>query len=277
MPELNTPQHRELHNTLHKEYYLTCEKYYIFELLTVAGGMMGLYTYNLRGGVFSNAQTGNVVKMAAAAGRGEWGECLYYFIPFIAYILGTVLSEILPEKVKQTHFIRWDTLLVGLEIVVLLLIGFMPFTWPDQIAQVVICFLCAMQFNTFRQAEGVPMATTFVTNHVRQIGISLARIIRNYEHEAEFQAEVEQHIGIRLPKMNRHHEPEKQARAKISKHAKIILAFFLGGVTVTALSPYLQERTIWLAIIPLSACFAVMLESDLVYERAMLDLTPHGH
>ena len=150
MPELNTPQHRELHNTLHKEYYLTCEKYYIFELLTVAGGMMGLYTYNLRGGVFSNAQTGNVVKMAAAFGRGEWGECLYYFIPFIAYILGTVLSEILPEKVKQTHFIRWDTLLVGLEIVVLLLIGFMPFTWPDQIAQVVICFLCAMQFNTFR-------------------------------------------------------------------------------------------------------------------------------
>ena len=277
MPELNTPQHVELHKELHKDFYLTCEKYYIFELLTVAGGMMGLYTYNLRGGVFCNAQTGNVVKMAAAAGRGEFRECLYYFIPFIAYILGTVLSEILPEKVKQTHFIRWDTLLVGIEIVVLLLIGFMPFTWPDQIAQVVICFLCAMQFNTFRQAEGVPMATTFVTNHVRQIGISLARIIRNYEHDAEAQAEIEQHIGIRLAKMNRHHEPQTQARAKISKHAKIILAFFIGGATVTALSPYLQERTIWLAVIPLSACFAVMLWSDLVYERAMLDLTPHGH
>ena len=252
MPELNTTQHKELHNTLHKEYYLTCEKYYIFELLTVAGGMMGLYTYNLRGGVFCNAQTGNVVKMAAAAGSGEWQECLYYFIPFIAYILGTILSEILPEKVKQTHFIRWDTLLVGVEIFVLFLIGFIPFTWPNQIAQVVICFLCAMQFNTFRQAEGVPMATTFVTNHVRQIGVSIARIIR-------------------------HHEQEAEARAKMAKHAKIILAFFIGGATVTALSPYLQERTIWLAIIPLSACFAVMLESDLVYERAMLDLTPHGH
>ena len=277
MPELNTPKHVELHKELHKDFYLTCEKYYIFELLTVAGGMMGLYTYNLRGGVFSNAQTGNVVKMAAAAGHGEWRECLYYFIPFTAYILGTVLSEILPEKVKQTHFIRWDTLLVGIEIIVLLLIGLMPFTWPDQIAQVVINFLCAMQFNTFRQAEGVPMATTFVTNHVRQIGISLARIIRSHEKESEAQAEIEQHIGIRLPKMNRHHEPENAARAKISKHAKIILAFFIGGVTVTALSPYLQERTIWLAIIPLSACFAVMLWSDLVYERAMLDLTPHGH
>ena len=277
MQAFASEKHREKHNELHKEFYLTCEKYYIFELLTVAGGMMGLYTYNLRGEVFSNAQTGNIVKMAAAFGRGEFGRAFYYFIPMAAYILGTILSEILPEKVKQTHFIRWDTLLVGIEIAVLFMIGFMPFTWPDQIAQVVICFLCAMQFNTFRQAEGVPMATTFVTNHVRQIGISLAGIIRRYEKEAEAQAEIEQHIGLRLAHMNRHHEPEEAARAKIARHAKIILAFFIGGAIVTALSRYLLEKTIWLAIIPLSACFAVMLRSDLVYEKAMLDLTPHGH
>ena len=277
MQTFSTEKHKTLHNELHKEFYLTCEKYYIFELLTVAGGMMGLYTYNLRGGVFSNAQTGNIVKMSAAFGKGEWGQCIYYMIPFVAYILGTVLSEILPEKVKQTHFIRWDTLLVGIEIIVLFFIGLMPFTWPDQIAQVVICFLCAMQFNTFRQAEGVPMATTFVTNHVRQIGISLARIIRNYEEEEERKEELEGRIGIHLAKINRHNEPAAQARIKIAKHAKIIIAFFAGGAIVTALSPYLQEITIWLAIIPLSICFAVMLKSDLVYERAMLDLTPHGH
>ncbi len=61
------------------------------------------------------------------------------------------------------------------------------------------------------------------------------------------------------------------------KHAKIILAFMFGGVTVTALAPIMREHTIWLAIIPLSACFCVLLQSDLVYERAMLDLKPHGH
>ena len=277
MPEFNSEQHKELHKELHKEFYLTCEKYYIFELLTAAAGMMGLYTYNLRGEVFSNAQTGNIVKMAAALGRGEFGRGLYYLIPFCAYILGTVLSEILPEKVRKTHFIRWDTMLVGIEIITLFLIGLMPFTWPDQIAQVVINFLCAMQFNTFRQAEGVPMATTFLTNHVRQVGISLARIIHNQEKEAHVQAELEHHIGMKLAKINHNYEPEREAREKMSKHMKIILAFFAGGVIVTALSSYLQERTIWLAIIPLSACFAVMLKSDLVYERAMLDLKPHGH
>ena len=251
MQEFISEKHKQKHEELHKEFYLTCEKYYIFELLTVAGGMMGLYTYNLRGEVFCNAQTGNIVKMAAELGSGNFSRGLYYLIPFAAYILGTILSEVLPEKVRRTHFIRWDTLLVGIEIVVLFLIGFVPFTWPDQIVQVIINFLCAMQFNTFRQAEGIPMATTFLTNHVRQVGITIAKIIQHREHE--------------------------EARAKMMKHIKIILAFMFGGAVVTALSSYLQERTIWLAIIPLSACFAVMLESDLVYERAMLDIAPHGH
>ena len=30
-----------------------------------------------------------------------------------------------------------------------------------------------MQYNTFRQAHGIPMATTFCTNHIRQAGVSL--------------------------------------------------------------------------------------------------------
>ncbi|MBR0249845.1 MAG: DUF1275 domain-containing protein, partial [Synergistaceae bacterium] len=143
------------------------------------------------------------------------------------------------------------TLLVGIEIAVLFAIGFIPLTWPDQIVQVAINFLCAMQFNTFRQAEGIPMATTFVTNHVRQIGINIAKQIR--------------------------HKDEDEARRKISRHGNIILAFFTGGVIMTVASSLFQEKAIWLAVIPLSVCFWVMLQSDLVYERAMLDLKPHGH
>lgn len=246
-----TEKHKELHQELHKEFYLTCEKYYIFELLTIAAGMMGLYTYILRGEVFCNAQTGNVVKMSLAFGKGNFREGLYYLIPFMAYIAGTIVSEILPEKVRKAHFIRWDTLLVGIEILALFMIGFIPLSWPHQIVQVAINFLCSMQFNTFRQAEGIPMATTFVTNHVRQIGINIAKRIR--------------------------HRDEEEAKRKMSRHGNIIIAFFIGGVIMTAASPYLRERTVWLAVIPLSVCFFVLLRSDLIYERAMLDLKPHGH
>ena len=248
----NNQDKKNLLNELHKEFYLTCEKYYIFELLTLTAGMMGLYTYNLRGGVFSNAQTGNIVMMSLAFGEGRFSEGIYYFIPFTAYVLGTIISEILPEKVRAAHFVRWDTLLVGIEIFALIMVGLMPLTWPNQIVQVIINFLCSMQFNTFRQAEGVPMATTFLTNHVRQIGISIARVIK-------------------------HHELESEARVKAWRHAKLILAFFTGGVIMTFASNYIQEKSIWLAVIPLSVCFIVLLRSDLIYERAMLDIKPHGH
>ena len=109
-----------------KQIYLTCEKYYIFELLIFAAGMMGAYTFNLRGGVFCNAQTANVVLMALAFGKGEIANGVYYLIPISAYIAGAAISEILPRRVRKIHFLRWDTYLVGFEMLILFLIGFLP-------------------------------------------------------------------------------------------------------------------------------------------------------
>ena len=103
-------------------FYLTCEKYYIFELLIFAAGMMGSYTYNLRGGVFCNAQTANVVLMALAFGHGEWQKGLYYLIPISAYFAGTMVSEALPSGIRHQHFLRWDTWLIGFEILVLFIL-----------------------------------------------------------------------------------------------------------------------------------------------------------
>ena len=152
------------------DYYLACEKYYIYELLILVGGMMGAYTYLVRGGVFCNAQTANVLMMALALGRGEWSRGLYYLIPFTAYLLGAMVSEALPTGIRHRRMLRWDTLLIGFEILVLLLMGLVPPSWPVQIVQVSINFIASMQYNTFRQAEGIPMSTTFITNHVRQMG-----------------------------------------------------------------------------------------------------------
>ncbi|MCD7709337.1 MAG: DUF1275 domain-containing protein, partial [Clostridiales bacterium] len=162
----------EIHE--HRKRYLTCERKGVFLLLILAAGMMGAYTYNLRGGVFCNAQTANIVLMAMALGRGEWMQALYFLIPISAYVAGAFVSEVLPSPVKRFRLLRWDTFLVGMEIIVLFAIGWIPLTVPHHVVQVMINFICSMQYNTFRQAEGIPMATTFCTNHVRQIGISLA-------------------------------------------------------------------------------------------------------
>lgn len=230
--------------------YLTCEKYYIYELLIFAGGMMGAYTYILRGGVFCNAQTANVVLMALAFGQGLWKKGLYYLIPIFAYIAGAIVSEALPTGIRRRHFLRWDTWLIGFEILVLFALGFLPLSLPAQIVQVTINFICSMQYNTFRQAEGIPMATTFVTNHIRQTGIWAVNAVRKKS-------------------------PEAGRRAW--KHLRMIGAFFLGGLILTLCCDPLQEKAIWIAIMPLAVIFAVLLRADLFAERQMFDRKPHGH
>ena len=112
---------------------LECEKLWIFAVLIAAGGYLGAYTYTMRGGVFCNAQTANVVLLSMALGSGQWRRALYFLIPISAYMLGAVISELMPNRVKRLNFLRWDTLLVGLEMLVTFLLGFIPDHWPYQI------------------------------------------------------------------------------------------------------------------------------------------------
>ncbi len=231
--------------------FLTCEKKGVFLLLMFAAGMMGAYTYNLRGGVFCNAQTANVVLMSLALGKGHFAAGLYYLIPIAAYAAGAFVSEILPSPIKKLGLFRWDTYLVGFEIIVLFVIGCIPLSAPDRIVQVLINFICSMQYNTFRQAEGIPMATTFCTNHVRQVGISLAKFIR--------------------------HREDKKTWRRGFNHLAMIFVFLGGGIILTALCALLQEKAIWLALVPMIADFIILVHADLSSEQGRLREKPAGH
>ncbi|MCD7844352.1 MAG: DUF1275 domain-containing protein [Oscillospiraceae bacterium] len=230
--------------------YLMCERKGVFELLMISAGMMGAYTYNLRGGVFCNAQTANVLLMSLAFGRGQWARGLYYLIPISAYIAGAFVSELLPNRVKKWGLLRWDTYLIGAEMVALFLIGFIPFSAPNQVVQVLINFICSMQYNPFRQAEGVPMATTFCTNHIRQIGISLEKLFRHRD---------------------------RAALRRCLSHAAMVLCFLGGGTVLTAFCNLLGTKAIWLALLPLGADFCLLVHADLFQEHTLLWQKPLGH
>ncbi|MEE0107911.1 MAG: YoaK family protein, partial [Merdibacter sp.] len=58
--------------------FLTCEKKWIFYILICIAGYFGAYTYVLRGNIFCNAQTGNIVLMGIAFGSGDFSEGVYY-------------------------------------------------------------------------------------------------------------------------------------------------------------------------------------------------------
>ena len=69
-------------------------------MLALSGGFLDTYTYTLRGGVFANAQTGNLVLMAVKLADFDFLSALYYFIPVTAFFLGVLLSG----GCRKTHF-----------------------------------------------------------------------------------------------------------------------------------------------------------------------------
>ena len=121
--------------------YLECEQRWVYFLLITAAGWFGAYTFILRGGVFCNAQTANVVLFAIALGQQRWTDALYLLIPIGAYFLGAFVSELLGKTVKRFRLLRWDTILIGVEILVIIGLGFLPQNAPDQICQIALNFI----------------------------------------------------------------------------------------------------------------------------------------
>ncbi len=230
--------------------YLECERMGIFLILMMCGGFMGAYTYILKGGVFCNAQTSNILLFGIALGTMDWKRAAYLVLPISAYFLGSLVSEILPVYVRKRELLRWDTLLVGIEITVLVILGFLPESVPVQVFQVSINFICSMQYNTFRQAQGIPMATTFCTNHLRQTGIHIAKWIRKKDSSS-------------LKRSLRHFE---------------MLGMFVAGGAIGAIMCHLfGGRAIWGAAALMAFAFFDLLRADLGREKGKLYQVPSGH
>lgn len=237
---------------LDKEFeYLECEKRHVFLLLMFVGGFLGAFTYTCRGGVFCNAQTANFVLMSMAIGTGQFSKALYYLVPMSAYLIGSILSEALPNPLKKKEIIRWDTLLIGIEIIVIFSLGCLPESAPFQITQIAVNLIMSMQYNTFRQARGVPMATTFCTNHVRQVGIFFYKSI--------------------------HHPDRILYRKRLIIHLGMLSMFVLGGITAAFLCMFYMGKAIWFTLIPLGILFIQLLYADVKKEKDFFQMKPRGH
>ena len=63
------------------------------------------------------------------------------------------IYEVISRNIKKYRKLRWDTILIGIEIITVIILGLLSSSVPDQVFQVTINFICAMQFNTFRQEK----------------------------------------------------------------------------------------------------------------------------
>ena len=132
-------------------------------LLTLANGFLDAHTYIARGHVFANVQTANVIFSAIHVSERQFSSALAHVWPLLAFIAGMLLaSHIKSGRMERVlpHSLRWT---MGVQAVVLAIIGFVPASVDHTLVTVPISFLAAVQIGLFRNVGDLaylPVATT---------------------------------------------------------------------------------------------------------------------
>ena len=136
-------------------------------LLAAAGGLLDAYTYLSRGGVFANAETGNMVLFGICLIQGQWRRAAGYLLPILAFALGVLAAEFIREHHRSGPRYHWRHTVLLAEIAVLCAVAFLPRGEWDPAANTLVAFVCALQVETFRKVRGNPCATTMCTGNLR--------------------------------------------------------------------------------------------------------------
>ena len=200
-------------------------------LLALAGGVLETYSFVVRGGVFANAQTGNMALLAVRLLEGDLHNALRYFIPVFSFFLGVLLSNLLRVKTRS-HLFQWQHFVLLLEIFLLLAVGFLPHhEMADFLATTLISFSCSLQVEAFRKVEGAVYATTMCTGNLRS-GTA--------------------HLFTYL------HTRDKAHGRRAGQYFSIIFLFMLGCAIGAAGSFWGREKAVWISCVLLLGVFFLL-------------------
>ena len=208
------------------------ESFPLSALLSFSGGLQDAYTYTVRGRVFANAQTGNVVLMSQNLMCGQWVPSLYYLCPLLSFSLGVFVAERIENRFKENRPLHWRQIILLGEMAALALVGLLP-TRFDMAANVLVSFSCAMQVQTFRKVQGYTYASTMCIGNLRSGTESLSRYFRSRD---------------------------KMALRKALIFLGIILIFAVGAGTGGILSGVFGIRTIWISVAILLIVTVIMVK-----------------
>lgn len=218
------------------------ETFILGALLAVTGGFLDAYTYLIRGKVFANAQTGNIVLLGVNMAVGEFGKALNYIFPIGAFVLGVIVVEMIRSHYsrKSDINIHWRQVVVLIELAVVSAVAFVPSGDGNMAVNVAVAFVCSMQVESFRKMHGDAYATTMCTGNLRSATELLYHRVRSHDTDA----------GIR------------------SLRYYGIIGFFVVGVILGSwMTGMWGEYAVWFCSLILLGVFGIMfIEED--YEKA---------
>lgn len=203
--------------------------------LAVVGGFLDAYTYITRGGVFANAQTGNIVLLGINVAKGDFFKAGHYLIPVVAFAVGILLSEFIKLWLKESQVIHWRQIIIFIEAALLLGTSLIPPNQHNAVVNTAVSFVCALQVQAFRVINNNTVATTMCTGNLRS-GTELL-----------FLAIIDK---------------DKSLIRRSFTYYGIILSFIIGAVCGSLLTNVLNTKSVYFAVIILIFPFVLMFKKS---------------
>lgn len=204
-------------------------------LLALAGGALDAYTFIFRGGVFANAQTGNIALLGISVAGRNWLAIAHNLVPVAAYFAGVFLTEVFKRKFSRKGFFRWEYIILLCEIVILFILGFVPSSASPMLCTVPISFVCSLQTNSFRKLRGSAYATTMCTGNLRSAA---------------------EYLHLWLAQGN------KRAKGTCARYFLIIAAFSCGALIGAVCVYGFGQYSVWICCAILVSAFGISMLRD---------------
>jgi uncharacterized membrane protein YoaK (UPF0700 family) len=138
-------------------------------LLAAVGGFLDAYTFVGHGGVFANAQTGNIVIFGADAATHRWHSAVLHLPAIAAFLLGVAVTELLALPRVRDLVKRPTRVVLISEILVLAILGALPTAGSTVLVTAAVAFVASLQVSTFRKVGDTPYSSTLTTANLRNL------------------------------------------------------------------------------------------------------------
>ena len=205
--------------------------------MTVIGGFFDAYTYVNCGGIFANAQTGNLIFVGVDLIEGKLSDVWHYLVPILSFILGVLVSKFIETKYKELSIFKHIYMLLLTQIIALVVISLKHEFFGVDIRPIVISFICAIQFDGFRKVNNLVFASVFCTGNLRSMS----------EHLYKY---------IVLKK--------KESKTPLYIYSSVIAVFLSGVILGAAMSKYFSHKAI---IVPIFIIFINLVFVTVIYNK----------
>lgn len=149
--------------------------------MTFIGGFLGGFAILNHCDLFGSAQTSNLISIAFMIVGQDRSDFLIRIIAMLLYLFGVSITVILPYKIKGINMKQCSLILTTITIFIL---WYIPEDTHHIIALYPIFFVMAVQWCSFKGAEGFTSSCIFSTNNFRQCTAAMTEYFLTKDRKA---------------------------------------------------------------------------------------------